>query len=98
MLTIIEGLMRKLPAPPAGRTPGVACVIGFLFGGIGLAIYLKNIVDLVFPVTIAIVMAVAVGDVGVLGGALFAALYGYFRVGVFVNSSDGNVESAATHA
>lgn len=93
MLTIIESMMRKLPPPPAGRTPGMACVIGFLFGGLGLAIYLKNVVDLVFPVAIAIVLAILIGDVGMIGGALFAALYGYFRVGIFVNASDGRVVS-----
>ena len=63
-----------------------------------MAIYLKNIVDFVFPVTIGIVMATLIGDVGAIGGALFAALYGYFRVGVFVNSNDGRVEPRVTHA
>jgi hypothetical protein len=93
MLTIIESMMRKMPPPPAGRTPGMACVIGFLFGGLGLAIYLKNIADLVFPVTIAIVLTISIGNVGMIGGALFAALYGYFRVGIFVNSSDERIVS-----
>jgi len=89
MIDNIDIFMRKLPVPPAGRSAAVACVIGLLFGGIGLAIYLRNIVDFVLPVLMVIVLTVLVGgDVGVIGGALFAGLYGYVRVGVFVRESD----------
>lgn len=86
-MNIIEDLMRKLPPPPPGRNPGIACVLGLLFGGIGLAIYLKNVVDFVFPVLIVVVLTVLLGDIGWIGGALLAGLYGYFRVGVFVNNA-----------
>lgn len=80
MVNEIEQAMHKLP-PVKGKNAGIACVIGFLFGGIGLAIYFKNIIDLVFPVIALIVVSVWLGgDIGFWGGALFAAAYGYFRV------------------
>jgi hypothetical protein len=76
----IENLMRKLPPVP-GRNAGLASVLGFLFGGIGLAIYFRNVVDLFFPMAIAVLGTVLIGaDAGWLAGALVAALYGYYRV------------------
>ena len=49
--------------------------------GIGLAIYFRNIIDLVFPVAIGIFLTFLLGaDMGWLAGALLAAIYGYFRV------------------
>ncbi len=87
MIDNIESLMRKLPAPPPGRSPAIACVLGVLLGGLGLAIYLKNVVDFVLPVLMVIILSIFLGaDVGIVGGALFAGLYGYFRVGVFIDN------------
>ncbi len=82
MIDTIEQMMRRMP-PVTGKNAGVACVIGFIFGGIGLAIYFKNIIDLVFPVAIFVVLASLLGvDLGWLAGALLVAIYGYFRVTV----------------
>lgn len=93
-----EKLMRKLPAVPPGRSAGRACVIGVLFGGIGLAIYLKSIVDFVVPVLLILVLSVPLGaDIGWIGGALFAGLYGYFRVGVFANETPSPRTESTTH-
>jgi len=73
-------IMGKFP-PVKGKNAGIACVIGFLFGGIGLAIYFRNIIDLVFPVVVLIIFSASLGaDIGIWGGALFAAVYGYLRV------------------
>lgn len=83
MLDGIEGMLRKLPRPAPNRSANVACLIGLLFGGIGLAIYLRTVVDFVFPVALAVLAAVIFGpEAGWVGGALVAALYGYFRVQV----------------
>jgi len=77
---MLQEMMNQLPPPPANRrSPGIASVIGFLFGGIGLAIYFKNVVDLFFPVAVAIVAAVSLGEGGWLIGAIVAALYGFYR-------------------
>lgn len=85
----IGNFMKELPAPPPNRSPGIACIIGLLFGGIGLAIYLRNVVDFVLPVLMVVVLTVLLGgDIGWIGGALFAGLYGYVRVGVYVREPD----------
>jgi hypothetical protein len=80
MFDDIEKMMMRLP-PVRGKNAAVACFIGFMFGGIGLAVYFRNVVDLVFPVAVAIAASLVIGlNVGWLAGALLAALYGYFRV------------------
>jgi hypothetical protein len=80
MFDDIEKMMMRLPSV-RGKNAAVACVVGFIFGGIGLAIYFRNVIDLVFPVAVAIAASLVIGlNVGWLAGALLAALYGYFRV------------------
>ena len=58
----------------------LALVIGFLAGSIGLAIYLRSLIDLVLPLGLSLVLVKTLGDVGVLGGAVLSALWGYFMV------------------
>lgn len=84
MIDAIEKMIRTLPPPRKGANPGVACLIGFLFGGLGLAIYLRTVVDFFFTIAIfcaTLVIAPQVATLlGWLGGAIIASLYGYFRV------------------
>lgn len=81
--------MNQLPPPPVNRrSPGIAAVIGFVFGGIGLAIYFKNVVDLFFPIGVAIAAGLILGGGGVLAGAIVAALYGFYRAHL-ANSPSG---------
>jgi hypothetical protein len=82
MVEVITRLLSKLP--PLGRetNPNLACALGFLFGGVGLGIYFRSFVDFVIPIAIVITGLVAysaLGAFGVLGGAVIAALYGYYR-------------------
>jgi hypothetical protein len=73
--------------PPLRRTnPQLAAAIGFLFGGIGLAIYFRSFVDFVVPIGIAIIAQLVVtklvgADVvlGWLAGAIIASIYGLSR-------------------
>ncbi len=60
--------------------PSVAVVVGLIFGGIGLGIYLKSIVDFVIPIIIAVIFVGVWGDPGWFVGACLAGAYGYFRV------------------
>lgn len=86
MLESIESMMRKLPPPAPGKSANVACLLGLLFGGIGLGIYLKTVVDFVFPVALAVLASVIFGpEAGWVGGALVAGMYGYFRVHLAVD-------------
>jgi hypothetical protein len=80
MFDDIEKMMMRLPSV-RGKNAAIACIVGFMFGGIGLAVYFRNVVDLFFPVAVAIAASLVIGlDVGWLAGALVTALYGYFRV------------------
>jgi hypothetical protein len=80
MIDAIEKMMKGLP-PVSGKSAGVACIVGFVFGGIGLAVYFRSVVDAFFPLGVALaLMFVGGADIGWLAGAVVAALYGYFRV------------------
>lgn len=71
-----------LPPLHSEKSPGLACLLGFLFGGIGLAIYLRSFVDFVLPVTVGILLftMTSIAEVGWLAGACIAGTYGYMRV------------------
>ncbi len=92
--------------PPSGlpplrkeRNPVKAAIIGFLFGGIGLGLYFKSMIDFLIPVGFAIATtAVAAmsagptpGTAGFLGGCMIAARWGYYR------ARQSNARLAASH-
>jgi hypothetical protein len=75
--------MYWLPALPRKKSSPVAGLIGFLFGGIGLAIYLRSLVDLIVPIALVVVALILINWIGGIGwalGATISALYGFFRV------------------
>ena len=57
----------------------MACVIGILTGGLGLAVYFRSIVDAFMPIALVVLLGGLLKDVGILGGLLVAGLYGYAR-------------------
>ncbi len=86
---------------PLGRDvdPNLAAVIGFVFGGVGLAIYFRSFVDAILPfllflTTTVLVNAAAEGGWGMLLGAAFAAMYGYRRA-VKSNTDRGKLRAKA---
>ncbi|MCV7019171.1 hypothetical protein [Mycolicibacterium aichiense] len=79
MIDAVEKAMRNMPSAK-GKDAGVACIVGFIFGGIGLAIYFRNVADLFLPLAVSLALGIMAGGIGVLAGALVAALWGYFRV------------------
>jgi hypothetical protein len=74
-----------LPSAHKQRSPVTAAIIGFLFGGIGLALYFKSVLDLLIPVgfaaaTVALAAAIsAPSSAGYLAGCMIAARWGYYR-------------------
>jgi len=65
------------------KSANVAVVVGFLFGGIGLALYFRSVPDffaLILVVLITLSLVASLGQFGWLAGAPIAALYGYLRV------------------
>jgi hypothetical protein len=84
--------MDALPVLKKHKSPNVAAFLGFMLGGIGIGIYFLSFVDFLIPLGIVIainllygVMAASDYWVGVLAGAIIAALYGAARA---KNSND----------
>jgi hypothetical protein len=83
METIIELLIGWLPVLPQKRDPKTAAAIGFLFGGIGLAIYFRSVVDAIIPIVVSFVCVMVIPDIAGLdwlAGATIASAYGRQRV------------------
>ena len=87
MLSETFKMLDRLAPLHKPKSAGLAAVLGFLFGGIGLGIYLRSFVDFLFPLGLVIAASVlSTGfasldpQVGVLAGAIVASLWGYFRV------------------
>jgi hypothetical protein len=82
MFEFVEQLMNSLEPLGSKKNAQLACLIGLLAGGIGLAIYFKSIVDLVVPTLFAILLGLVLQDPGSgwFVGAIVSGAYGYFRV------------------
>jgi hypothetical protein len=78
----IEALLRRFPPLSRRRNPNIAAALGFVLGGVGLAIYLRSFIDFIVPVLLAVGMIYFVGDLGALVGAAVASAWGYARVTV----------------
>lgn len=78
-IELIDFVFKKLPSV-RNKDANLAAIIGFLFGGVGLSIYFRSIMELFLPLFISIVAMSFVGETGWLSGALFASIWGYFRV------------------
>ena len=84
MINAIYQVMEKLPPLSTKKSPNLACFLGLVAGGIALGIYFRSFVDFIIPVGIALAITLVVGsaaaaEVGWVGGAVLAAVYGYFR-------------------
>ena len=85
-MTAPHSVLTELPVLGGTTSPLLAALIGFLTGGIGLAIYFKSFRDL-FPVEaaagLAVVGALVTGvnalDVAVIVTAVVGGLYGWWR-------------------
>jgi hypothetical protein len=82
MPEIVARLLDILPPLKGPKNPGMASVIGFLTGGIGLGVYFRSFLDVVVPIVLYLVLTVTsaqVLDLGWIVGALVAGYYGYVR-------------------
>lgn len=84
MLKAAEDFLRRLPPLHSHKSPQLAAFIGFLVGGVGLGLYFLSFIDALVPLAILLVLAVAgkaaaLEPFSLIGGALIAALYGYWR-------------------
>jgi hypothetical protein len=86
--------IKWLPVLTLKRNPKTAAVIGFVFGGIGLAVYFRSVVDAVIPIVVSFILFMVIPDVAgldLLAGATIASAYGRRRV------EDSNARLPAVH-
>lgn len=95
----LKGALGTLSPLSARKSPNLAAFLGFLFGGIGIGLYFWSFIDALIPLAIVLALTFAVDQlaavdaiVGLLTGAIVAALYGYLR------ASDSNRRLAETEA
>ena len=88
-MDMFRWLFDSLPTLNGKKNPSLALVIGFLFGGIGLGIYLGSWTDFFLPVILFVILSFFIPIVGIIAGAGLAGMYGFFRV-INSNSRLGN--------
>lgn len=74
--------MCKLPPLKRKKNPGLAGILGFLLGGIGLGLYFWSLLDFAVPVLLAVLAGIIFSKLAAAGwiaGALVASGYGIFR-------------------
>jgi len=99
-MTIFISPPSWLPPLRKERSPAKAAIIGLLFGGLGLGLYFKSVIDFVIPVLFSIATAVvglAVAHktgstVGFFGAYTVTARWGYKR------ARQSNTRLVAAHA
>ncbi|MEJ0090593.1 MAG: hypothetical protein WDM80_12735 [Limisphaerales bacterium] len=65
------------------KNPFVAAACGFLFGGIGLGLYLRSLKDFLIPFALlfaVIILGIPTGEALLLAVPFIWAVYGYYRV------------------
>ena len=75
----VTSMSANMPSLKKRKSPGLAAVLGFLFGGIGLGIYFVSFIDFIIPVAIVVLAGAVMKAGGVFAGAVIAAFWGYFR-------------------
>jgi hypothetical protein len=76
----VKDLYEGLPALPHRKSPVVAGLLGFLFGGIGLGLYFRTWKDGVFPIlAFAMLSMICPWGLGEFAGAVFACIWGVVR-------------------
>ncbi len=73
----------QLPPLDDIKNPFVAAACGFLFGGIGLGLYLKSLKDFLIPFALllaVIILGIPTGEALLLAVPFIWAAYGFYRV------------------
>jgi hypothetical protein len=77
---VLLDLFNRLPAFKSHKDPALALILGLVFGGIGLGIYLRSWLDAIFPLIVVILLSVKFPSGGILYGAAIAGVWGCLRV------------------
>lgn len=79
MLDIIHEILDGMKPLKSEKDPTIACVVGFLFGSLGLGIYFQSFIDFVMPLFFLIVANLMIGELGLFTVWILTAVYGYHR-------------------
>jgi hypothetical protein len=72
-------LVKNLKPLHTEKNPGIAFLLGILFGAIGVGIYFRSWKDFFVCLFLFIVLTLAIPAVGAIPGWLFAGFYGAYR-------------------
>lgn len=75
----VHAVMHTLKPLHAKKSPGLAFVLGFLFGPIGIGIYFRRFSDFLFCTLLLISLGVIIPGLGLVPGWLFSGFYGFYR-------------------
>lgn len=81
---------RIVPPLSRRRNPTVALIVGFLFGGVGLAIYFRSLLDGILAVTVFVVSTSQFAASGSLATCAIIGIWGYLRA----HSSNARLDAA----
>lgn len=78
----INTILAALPVLKKPKNPGLAAIIGFIAGAIGVGLYTWSLLDFAICFLVAVIAGIAIGGSGAgwLLGAAFAGVYGALRV------------------
>jgi hypothetical protein len=81
---LVEFVATRLPPLKRRKNPIVAALVGVMFGGIGLAIYLRSWVDaglaFVWIIALDVVLTSGLSEIGIITIVAVYGKYGYTRV------------------
>ncbi len=78
--SFVGGILSKLPTLSKPKSPAVAAILGFLFGGVGLGLYFWSLLDFAICILVVVILAAVLHTPStVLIGAAFAGIYGALR-------------------
>jgi len=78
-------LFDKMPVLHSQKNAALACLLGILFGSIGLGLYFKSFEDFVICTVVIMLLLLTIPGIGILLAAFLVGAYGYFRV---INSNE----------
>lgn len=76
----VQKIIEQLPLLKKTRDPHATAVIGFLFGPVGIGIYLESTLDFFWSLALLLGFGIVIPGLGLIPGWCFSAWFGYLRV------------------
>ena len=98
---MVRWFAERLPPLSKPKRSGVAVFVAVVFGGFGLALYLRSWIDAAIAAVAVVLVAVAVGDgmkIGFLAICAALAQYAYTRVEASNRRLSGHMDAGPARA